>query len=248
MKKYILTILALSLFVLNSSAQGFAWGIKGGPSMGLQKWDTSEREPLFTYNGILFIESLTEENDFTLFAQAGYNKRGSVQRIRSFSYQDVTGQNRNFNGNNTKYEFTNLSLSLGAKQKFDFGLNHKMYYLFGVRGEYTIDTNLDQFDTASNPVLAFVYPFESAVQKWNAGFIFGGGLEFSMTEFIGAIVELTVNPDFTKQYFHPDIPNVILPSNGGSSSTGILRERNIRNTTIELSVGFRFLRVVEYVD
>ncbi len=247
MKKYLFTFALFFCLLMDMTAQGFAWGIKGGPSMALQKWDNTERDPLFTYNAILYIESLDDDNAFTLFAQSGYNKRGSAVRIRPFSFADSAGQVRSFQGQTTKYEFTNISLAAGAKQKFDFGIDHKMYYLLGIRGEYTIDTNLDEFEERSRASGGF-YPFEGAVQDWNAGFIFGGGLEFRITDLIGAIVELTVNPDFTKQYFHPAIQNVLIPSFNGQSSNGTLRERSIRNNTIELSVGFRFLRKVEYID
>ena len=246
MKKYLFTLVIFSCLVMDVTAQGFAWGIKGGPSIGFQRWDNTERDPLFAYHGILYIESLDNENAFTLFAQTGYHKRGSAVRIRPFIFEDTAGQIRTFSGQTTKYEFTNISLAVGAKQKYDFGVDHKMYYLFGIRGEYTIANNLDQFEEIST--FSPFYPFEGAVQNWNAGFIFGGGLEFRITDLIGAIVELTVNPDFTKQYFHPDIPNVRFPSSNGQTTSRTLRERSIRNNTIELSVGFRFLRKVEYID
>ena len=41
--------------------------------MGLQRWDNSfQTEPLFRYQGSVFIESYEEDSPFSLFAQAGF--------------------------------------------------------------------------------------------------------------------------------------------------------------------------------
>ena len=249
MNKYFLLLIALTISITDLSSQGFAWGIKGGPSMAFQKWDQTERDPLFTYHGIAFIESLSDDSSVGLFAQGGYHNRGSAIRTRGFvGTNPATGQDREYPGRTTKYEFTNLSVSVGAKQKFDFGSSSKVYYMLGIRGDYTLKTNLDEFEELSLITGGF-YPFEGAVRKWNAGFIFGGGIEIPILEAVDIIAEITVNPDFTKQYFHPSIPNVIIPTfGGGSATTGTLPERSIRNNTIELTIGFRFIRAVEYVD
>ena len=247
MKRYLALFVALSFFAIDLSAQGFAWGVKGGPSMALQKWDQTERDPLFTYHGIAFIESLTD-GEVALFAQAGYHNRGSAIITRGFTgVNPTTGMTQSFSGRTTKYQFTNAAVSVGAKQKFDFGSASKVYYMLGLRGEYTINTNLDEFEELVQ--FSPFYPFEGAVRKWNAGFIFGGGIEFPLSETIDIVAELTVNPDFTKQYYHPSLQNVLLPSfGGGGANVGTLPERSIRNNTIELSIGFRFIRQVEYVD
>lgn len=248
MNKYLILFITISFFTIDLSAQGYAWGIKGGPTMALQKWDQTERDPLFTYHGIVFIESLSQDNEVTVFAQGGYHNRGSAIITRGFTgINPNTGMAQTFSGRTTKYEFTNAVLALGAKQKFDFGSVSKVYYTLGLRGEYTLKTNLDEFVELAQ--FSAYYPFEGAVRKWNAGFIFGGGIEFPLGEFIDIVAELTINPDFTKQYYHPSIPNVIIPSfGGGSPNVGTLPERSIRNNTIELSIGFRFIREVEYVD
>ena len=59
---------------------GFAFGIKGGPTIGLQQWEGFEQDPLFKYHGIAFIESISEENAFGVFAQLGYHQKGSMRR------------------------------------------------------------------------------------------------------------------------------------------------------------------------
>ena len=225
-------------------AQGFAWGLKGGLSLGIQKWNNSERDPLYTYHAIAFMESLSEENAFTLFGQAGYHKRGSAIRTRSFTAPDSQGMLREFPGRTTKYEFNNASLSVGAKQKYDLGLSSKFYYLVGLRADYTINTNLEEFEEIALLTGGF-FPLEIGVRKFNYGAIFGGGVEFELSELIGVVAELTINPDLSRQYFQPEVPNAFNPFTGMAQT---LREQSIRNVTVELSVGFRFIRSVEYID
>ncbi len=70
-------------------------------------------------------------------------------------------------------------------------------------------------------------------------------MEFSFSEFIGASLEFTVNPDFSLQYRQPAIPNVRDPWSGQNTT---IPERRIRNMTFELTAGFRFLRKVQYLD
>jgi len=244
MKKLLVLICPLLLLLSESQAQGFAWGVKGGLSLGFQKWNTSERDPLFTYHGAAFIETLSEGNTFTLFAQGGYHKRGSAIRIRSFVFVDpATGMERQFGGRTTKYEFNNLSVSIGAKQKYDFGINNKFYYLIGIRADYTVNTNLADFEDIAR--ISSLYPLEIGVNKFNYGGIFGGGAEFGLSDLISIFVELTISPDISRQYFQPPVDNVYDPFTMGTRN---LPEQSIRNNTVELSVGFRFIRSVEYIE
>jgi len=83
------------------------------------------------------------------------------------------------------------------------------------------------------------------VRKINYGVYIGGGLEFALSELVGAVVELNVSPDFSFQYQQPPIGNITDPFTGNSFN---IAERKIVNVVLELSVGIRFLRVVEYVD
>ena len=220
----------------------FYFGFKGGPSIGFQKWNAFERDPLFRYHGVAFIESATEDK-VALFAQAGYHLRGSAIRT-----QPVFFDNRDFPGFSIPFEFRNAALSLGAKQKFDLGISNKFYYLIGIRGEYTISTQLRPDGISEDNPYFLTYPFEEFVNKINYGLIAGGGIEFTLSEFVGILLELSVSPDFSRQYRQPEIPNVIQPFPQGGSNTTTLREREIVNTTFEISIGFRFLRKVEYID
>ena len=219
----------------------FAWGVKGGLLLGLQKWEGFQRDPLIKYAGSAFIESVPEDNSFALYAQAGLHLKGSA--IRNQRYFFSNGEE--YSPPTTEFIFRNASVVLGAKQKFDFGLNGKKYYSFGIRGDYTISTNLDDFKNGTTPA-PFTFPDNFFVRKFNYGVSVGGGLEFPFSELVGAIVDLTINPDVSFQYRQPPLPNVTSPFN--PSQTINIPERKIVNVTVELHVGFRFLRKVEYID
>ncbi len=232
----------LSFTLSAQETGGFYFGVKGGLSIGFQRWNSFERDPLFRYHGIGFIETATEEN-VGLFAQLGYHIKGSAIRTPV-----IVVDSRSFSSFEIPFEFRNISLSIGAKQKFDLGIDKKFYYLLGVRGDYTVSTKLRPDGISEQHPFYFSYPFEDFVNEINYGLIAGGGIEIPLSEFVGVLFELTVNPDFSKQYNQPEIPNVINPNPRGSSSTVTIPERNIVNTTFEFTVGFKFLRKVEYID
>lgn len=248
MKKYLLGLLFLLLGLTSGFSQGFAFGVKGGLTVGFQQWNSGvQRDALLTYHGIAFVESVPENNAFSVFAQLGYNNRGGAIRSRAFSYIDpVTGSERRFSGNTTNYIFNNVALSLGGKQKYDFrGGDTKVYYLIGIRGEYTANTNLDIYEERNRLFGSLFYPEDQFVQRFNYGAIIGGGFEFPLTDLIGMILEFTVNPDFSKQYRQPPIPNVYNPF---TMQPYDLPSQELSNTSLELTVGFRFWRKVEYID
>ncbi len=242
----IMCCLCCGLIYLNAQSAGSYFGIKGGLTLATQQWNTFDREPLVGYHGIFSVETLPEQERFSLFAQVGYHVKGSA--IRSTVWGNPF--NGGFNGVPArKFEFYNISLSLGAKQRFSEVGNNKIYYLFGIRGDFTVDTNLDEYTdfVERNPTFAGVYPIDSYefIRRINYGFIAGGGFEFPFSEFVEGVLEFTVNPDFSLQYQQPAIPNVIDPFTG---NTRTISERRIRNLTFEITVGARFLRKIEYYD
>lgn len=246
MKRILLTtslLLWASLSIL--SAQGFAWGVKGGLTIGFQQWGSFERDPLYKYHGILFIESLSEDDRFALFAQAGIHQKGSAIRNQVFN-NIINGQQ--FRPPAREFIFNNISLSLGAKQRLDIGSKARPYYILGVRGDYTVDTNLDIYTAfiEQNPSFA-IYPIDDTqfIRELNYGLIVGGGFEFPLSELVGTMIEFSINPDFSYQYEQPEIPNVLDPYTGTSRS---IPERRIRNVTFEVTLGFRFLNKIEYID
>lgn len=240
MKKIVLLgILVLSGFF--ALGQGYYFGVKGGLSVGFQNWSGLEQDPLFSYHGDVFVESKTEGNQFAMFAQLGYHVKGSALRNRSY-FNSVGGFNR---PPAREFRFNNAVLGLGGKQKFDFGQKSKFFYSVGIRVEYTINTNLGEYSEINKILLYYPFNDYNFIRRINYGLIAGGGLEFEFSEFYGMMLEFTINPDFSNQYTQPAIPNVTNPYNG---QTTTLRERKIRNLTFEVSVGFRFLRKVEYID
>lgn len=238
-----LLIFLTPCFISSLSAQGGSvFGIKGGLTGGFQNWDGIERDFLFKYHGMAYVETLGEDEPFSVFAQLGYHTRGSAIRNRNFININ-TGQI--FRPPAREFRFNNIALSLGAKKKYVLN-NMNSYYLLGLRGEYTINTNFDKFDefNLNNPAFS-IYPFSAFVRDWNYGVIVGGGIEFMFSDLVGGILELTINPDFSRQYEQPSIPNVTDPYTGNSVT---IPERIIRNITVELTAGFRFLRRIEYID
>ena len=89
------------------------------------------------------------------------------------------------------------------------------------------------------------FPDEFFVRNWNYGVTLGGGFEFPFSDLVGGMLEFTVNPDFSYQYKQPQIPNVYDPYTGQTRALG---ERLIRNVTFEMTLGIRFMRIVEYID
>lgn len=223
-------------------AQSSAFGLKGGLTVGLQNWDGFEQDPLLRYHGIAFIESYSEEEPFAVFAQLGYHVKGSAIRNRNFRDPNQPGF---FRPPAREFLFNNLSLSLGAKQKFALGNTSQWYYLFGIRGDYTLSTNLDEYNEIN--LLYPIYPLDSDVfiRNFNYGIIFGTGIDLPIAELVGVLLEFSVNPDLSFQYMQPALGNVIDPYRG---TTTTIRERRIRNITFEVTLGFRFLRLVEYID
>jgi hypothetical protein len=250
MGKNILTIFFLTFLALPVFGQSYAFGIKGGMTVGFQQWDNSfQRDPLYRYHAIGFIESADEDEKFSLFAQAGYHVKGSAIRTRRTVIIDpITNQPRPIPAQERPFEFRNISLTLGGKQKFNASAGTKYYYLVGIRGDYTLSTQLRPDFVEENDPYAVLYPFEEFVQDWNYGLTAGGGFEIQISEFVSTMIELTINPDFSRQYLQPEIPNVPAPFEGSPNSLITIQERQIVNTTVELTLGFRFLHKIEYLD
>jgi hypothetical protein len=232
--KRLLTLL-LTIFIFSiGNTQSYYFGPKIGPSIGLQQWNSFERDPLFAYHGAFFIESYGgEESTSSLFAQLGYHIRGSsiFDRFNSFA------------GTRNKFEFRNVALQLGAKMKIPGFGNKKAYYLFAVRFEYTVNTNLVAFEPQN--AIWPIYPFEVYVNKLNYGVNIGGGWEFPADKFFIPFIEINISPDLSLQYEQPPLGNFTNPNTGQNFN---LPDRSIRNLTFEISVGIKFFREIKYID
>lgn len=227
------------------NGQSTAYVLQLGPTIGLQKWDNSfEREPLFKYHAALSLESVDNEDDKnSLFMQIGYHIKGSANRFRYFNINSGAPS-----GIFTQeFRFNNLSLVLGAKQKRPLGASGKsrFYYGGGLRVDYTLSTNIDNLSN-DNPSLVLFYPSVGFMNRWMAGFTVSTGIEFKLSELIGGELKFSIHPDVTLQYNQPSIGNVIDPFNPGNVIT--ISERRIRNAAVELGIGLRLLRKVEYID
>ncbi|PPK85712.1 hypothetical protein CLV84_2615 [Neolewinella xylanilytica] len=225
---------------------GYLWGIRGGFSLGSQDWSNIETELNLGFHGDLFLESIPAQGTFSFWGSVGYHQRGSrISRRRAITFQ----------GNGVTlpaddFVFNNLVLSIGGKQVVaPLGLGDA-YYLIGVRAEYNVGTNLEEYDLLSTTQgIAFrsAYPLNSYefINRFTYGATVGGGVILPLTERIGGFVELTAQPDLSFQYNQGPINNVVDPFGSGNTTLG---ERAIRNFTIEISLGLRFLRKWRYID
>jgi hypothetical protein len=224
-----------------TAAQSTAYVFQAGPTIGFQRWDnTFERDPLFQYHAALAIETVNNEDDRdALFMQIGYHVKGSANRFRFFY------QGGGIDSYSEQFKFNNLSLILGFKRHIPQNEATRYFYFGGLRGDYTLSTNIDDL-ASSNPYAPLYYPFIGSMNRWMFGLSLGGGLEFKLGELVGGQLKLSLHPDLTLQYNQPSLENVLNPYSPGTTTT--IPERRIRNNALELSVGIRLLRKVVYVD
>ena len=239
----ILVIFGLLVNAALLQAQGFYFGVKGGPSLGIQQWNGIDQDPLIAYHVDAFIESNeADAQAFSVFAQLGYHVKGSAIRNTRFNLNN----GGIYNLPTQEFQFRNAVLTLAGKKRLNFRGDFVPFYAFGVRGEYTINTNLSDYEEANNVLLSRFFPTDFYVNRFQYGIYLSGGLEFALSELVGGAVELSLNPDFSRQYFQPALGNITDPFRPGQNRT--VPERSIRNVTIELSVALRLLNRVEYID
>ena len=230
----------LFIFSVSLNGQGKVYTVKGGLTLGVQTWNSFERDPLFKYHGTVSVESADETQRFSVLTQVGYHVKGSA--IRSNNLIDRFTGNV-FRAPTREFRFNNISLAFAGKQRQEMGGNVRLYYYFGLRGDYTIKTNLDDYLDVNSRVGGF-FPEDQFVQKFNYGAIVGGGFEFPFTDLIEGVLDFSINPDFSLQYRQPSA-TVYDPYTGNNRQLG---ERTIRNITFEISLGLRLKHIVEYID
>jgi hypothetical protein len=230
---FIFLLLPFSMLAQN----GFVWGVKGGLTGGQQSWSGSNTNILLRYHGAAYIESMNGAAKSAVFAQMGYHVRGSA--FRAFG-NFTTPSGQTFRPATTTYEFRNASLALGMKKIKPVSDKIDYYYGFALRGEYTINTNLPSI---TDKYGAF-YLVKEYVRPWNYGASVSGGIQVKLKDLIGIIGEVSVHPDFSRQYYSP--PVLVFNANTGNNEPA--SERTIKNLSFEVTVGFRFLRKVIYVD
>ena len=237
------TLLLLTFLLGDLSAQSTAYVLNAGPTLGLQKFDNGgDQQVLFKYHVALAIESVNNEDDKSAgFLQVGYHVKGSANRL---SLNFPNGNSGNFS---REFRYNNLSLAIGAKQKFPLGTagTSRYFYYGAIRGDYTLSTNIDELSNQFSGYTDINAPQVAFMNRWMFGLSIGGGLQFPLSELMGGQLTLSVCPDVTNQYRQPAIPNVTNPSGGGNVT---IPERRIRNTAVELSFGLRLLHKVEYIE
>lgn len=241
LKKYsfVFSFLLLSkmLFAQNQEVVGgFKWGFKGGPTIATQKWNGNDRNPLLRYHGVVFIESYGTKS--SLYAQAGYHVRGSSTRYGA--WQDpLTG--KYYAGFSEGYQFRNVSLSVGANSYKKLKEDLRYFYAFGIRGEYNLNTNLPKGDEIYSPYFPFDDP--TTVKKVVAGMDISGGFEKKLSDLTEVFLQFTLSPDLTRQYFQFPLNNIRDPYTGQNVN---IPQQDIRNLSLEVSLGIKFWRKVIY--
>jgi hypothetical protein len=243
MKQIFLSIIIAIISLTGLFSQSFFFGLKGGSSIGYQKWETFNQKPVSTYHLAAFWESYSEDNPLNcLYAQLGYHNRGSSLR----NAIGITIYNEYYRLPTRNFLFHNISLGLGAKKKQYIKDKLKSFYSFGLRGEYTIGTNLSKYADLNKRMSNLYYPDDFFVKKWTYGATVGGGVEYVFSELIEGLFEITINPDLSNQYDQIQLGSIVDPYHPGNTIT--VPRRRIKNTTVEITVGIRFMRKVEYID
>lgn len=228
-------VIAISIIVsaclgTNAYAQGYVFGIMGGPSLSNQRVNGFQREPFVRYHGMIFIESTSEINPNSLYARLGYHIKGSAINVNR--YIDLDGNTQE--GQSYAMEFHNASLSIGFKQRRELG-NLFYHYGLGFRGDYNLKGEFG----------AFFQGFEGAQNKITYGVNVDVGMEFPLSELVSTVVELGFSPDLSEQLF---IPSHDTGYNYPSGDQIIIPETRLTNIVFEARVGFRFWRKIIYVD
>jgi len=239
MKRICLAVFCCFGIAVSTSAQGQMFGVKGGLTMGLQKWNNFERDPLYASHLAVSMESAEGDRKSAVFGQVGYHTKGSAIRFQRF----FDNNGNEYKPSTTDFKFNNVALLLGVKQILgNENQDSRPYYKLGIRGEYTVSTNLDEFDTR----FSFSFPQDEFVKKITYGVSFGAGYEFYLSDLVRGFVELNIGQDLSNQYEQFPINNI--PSPFQSGQTISIPERKITNTVVEISVGVLLWRKVEYID
>ena len=232
MKKLFFVLVIMAFLAQENFAQYYI-GVKGGLGLNMQRWNSFDRDILFTP----CIDVFSESNDDPLnklFISLGYHTRGST--VRGFGFNS-------FN----PYKFNNLVLELGGKRMVTTDRKYNGYYMLALRGEYTLSTNLDQVGlTNIYNLVSDVY-----VNKLNYGVTVGGGFEMTLDETKILFLEVTVGPDLSLQYQQNETltienPNPV-PNPISTNQFITIVPQEVRNVNLEIKVGIKFSRG-EYYD
>ena len=232
----IFSLLLLCPFLTLEAQTGTAFGIKGGLTLGNQNWNGSERELLPAYHGALTMESVNDSISLSFFGQVGYHVKGSAIRFRGYQHP-VTLQW--IPGRTERYPFTQVSVVGGLKNRHEVGMFDAFYYL-GIRVDYLLDYQVLNAHANNSG-------FDQYVNKVTYGVNIGGGIEYEFSNFPAAIfLDLSFQPDLGRQIFLPG--GQVFYIDRFTNQQIAYPEQKVLNRTIELALGVKFIRRVEWVD
>lgn len=221
MKKSLLYLAFLLLLSAELAAQDNAYGVLGGLTVGTQRWTGFQRDPLLTWNGRAFYESILNEK-LTVVGELGYHNRGSAMRV-----QAIIPGTGNLVTERYNMRFKNLSFLGAAKQIYHLEENLETYVKLGVRLEYTFGDTLDIFEE-----------YAEAIQPFNYGVTLGGGFHFGPNDGpVQFVLDFQVSPDFSQQIYSP--PGQIY--NRFTQQYMTVQEQKVVNLSFEVSLGIRFV-------
>jgi Outer membrane protein beta-barrel domain len=235
---FIITFLFLSLL---GYGQSYYWGVKGGPTIGTQAWNgDNQRDPLISYQGDLFYETISEEGSSAFFMSGGLHVRGSKIITRASTYTNSAGMAVSYPSTSTSFQFRNITVILGIKKYFASKLR-TLYYDFGLRAEYNISNNLTDYNSY---IFSAYYPIKDNVNKFVYGLTLGGGIDIPLNEKVSTFFEIGFNQDISRQYFR----NVIKYATDYNGNVYSVPEQSIRNFSVDITFGVKFLRKIVYYD
>jgi len=201
------------------------YGVKGGLGINNQNWDRGVNTGLiFTPLIDVFAESYDPGSLSRLYAQIGFHQRGSA--LGAFGFRRIA-----------TYTYSNVVVELGGRRQAFENDTYIGYYLLGLRGEYTLASNVGETQSLYN------LTDEAYLRRFNYGATVGGGFEYDLGDGTSVFLEVTFNPDLSAQYDQP--VNLIFPNpNAGQSQNQFVNipAQRVRNYSLEVKVGYKWLR------
>lgn len=228
MKRISILLILGCLIFTDLKAQDNAYGLIGGLTLGMQRWNGYERDVLLTWNGRAFYESILNDK-LSIVGELGLHNRGSgvLSQYRVQGSQDLIT-------NYSKMEMSNLSFLAAAKQVYGLRENVEAYGKLGLRMEYTVADTFEIFEQ-----------YSEAIQPFNYGVTFGGGFHFGPKDGpLQFVLDLQLSLDFSQQIYAP--PAQIW--NRYTQQFQQFSEQKVNNLSFEISLGIRFVNKYYYED
>lgn len=228
MKKIFIILILGCLAFTNAQGQDNAYGVLGGLTVATQKWNGFDRDPLLTWNGRFFYESLLNER-LSVIGEVGLHNRGS-----GILAQYIVPGTGNLQTNYSKMVFRNVSVLGAAKQVYEVKENLEAFVKLGLRVEYTVADTFEIFEQ-----------YSEAVRPFNYGVTLGGGFHFGPKDGpIQFVLDAQVSPDFSQQLYAPNAQIW----NRYTLQYQTFPEQKVTNLSFEITLGIRFVNKYYYED